>query len=215
MVEATPARQQIRDELVALAQTHINNWDSYASREFVSEECGFRFTSRQCDADGLTMTVSKATVPGLTLEQHRFFRENLMTQIPKMDDKITTFDCPDVDGLRCIIQQIKMPMIMSNRSIPQLYYTQENEDGTLVFIASSKGTESVVAAQAGVIKKNVVANNIINYTKLTPTADGCEWISVQCMDIAGSIPDAMKRQGAERQAKNAMFMIKLIRDRDL
>jgi len=85
----------------------------------------------------------------------------------------------------------------------------------LVFIASSKGTESVVAAQAGVIKKNVVANNIINYTKLTPTADGCEWISVQCMDIAGSIPDAMKRQGAERQAKNAMFMIKLIRDRDL
>ena len=215
MVEANPARQQARDELAALAQQHIDNWDSYASREFVSEELGFRFTSRQCDVNGLIMTVSKATVPGLTLEQHRFFRENLITQIPKMDDKISCIDCPDVDGLRCVIQQIKMPMIMSNRSIPQLYYTQENEDGTLVFMASSKGTEGVVAAQAGVIKKNVVANNIINYTKLTPTADGCEWVSVQCMDIAGSIPDAMKRQGAERQAKNAMFMIKLIKDRDL
>jgi len=50
------------------------------------------------------MTVSKATVPGLTLEQHRWFRENLVTQIPKMDDKVTCVDCPDVDGLRCVIQ---------------------------------------------------------------------------------------------------------------
>ena len=67
---------------------------------------------------------------------------------------------------------------MSNRSIVQCYYVIENEDGSLIFIASSQGLEDVVAAQAGVIKKNVVANNIINYTKLTPTADGCEWVSV-------------------------------------
>jgi len=49
----------------------------------------------------------------------------------------------------------------------------ENEDGSIIFIASGRGTEEVVAAQASNIKKDVVANNIINYTKLTPTADGC------------------------------------------
>ena len=131
--------------------------------------------------------------------------------IPKMDSKLTVTDLPDHQGHRCIIQHIKMPFMMSNRSIVQCYYVIEHEDGSLTFIASSKGLEEVVAAQASVIKKNVVANNIINYTKLTPTADGCEWVSVQALDIAGSIPDALKRQGAERQAKNAMMMIHLIK----
>ena len=131
--------------------------------------------------------------------------------IPMMDSKLTVTDCPDFDGQRCLIQHIKMPIMMSNRSIPQLYYLVENEDGSIIFIASSRNTEEVVAAQANKIKKDVVANNIINFTKLTPTADGCEWVSVQALDIAGSIPEALKRQGAERQAKNAMLMIQLIK----
>ena len=32
----------------------------------------------------------------------------------------------------------------------------------------------MTTAKADVIKKNVMANNIINYTTQTPTADGCE-----------------------------------------
>ena len=61
------------------------------------------------------------------------------------------------------------------------------------------------------IKKNVVAINHINYTKLTPTADGCDWVSVQCLDVAGSIPDMLKNTSKERQAKAAMQMIQLIK----
>ena len=79
-----------------------------------------------------------------------------------------------------------------------MYYLTENEDGSVIFIASWRDTGDIVTAQAAVIKKNVVANNVINYVKLTPTADGCNWESVQCLDIAGSIPDALKRQGAEK-----------------
>ncbi len=198
MVEAPNSREEHRQALVALAEKHIANWDSYASREFTSEEYGFAFTSRQTDHENLILTVSKATVPGLTLEHHRFFRENIETQLPKMDSKLSIKALPDVDGLMCVIQQIKMPMLMTNRSIVQLYRLAENEDGSIVFIASSMGTEDIVAAQAAIIKKDVVANNVINYVKLTPTADGCEWVSVQCLDIAGSIPDALKRQGAEK-----------------
>eukprot|EP00353_Schmidingerella_taraikaensis_P007566 CAMPEP_0185568294 /NCGR_PEP_ID=MMETSP0434-20130131/1300_1 /TAXON_ID=626734 ORGANISM="Favella taraikaensis, Strain Fe Narragansett Bay" /NCGR_SAMPLE_ID=MMETSP0434 /ASSEMBLY_ACC=CAM_ASM_000379 /LENGTH=62 /DNA_ID=CAMNT_0028182765 /DNA_START=268 /DNA_END=456 /DNA_ORIENTATION=- len=60
-----------------------------------------------------------------------------------MDNKISIVDCPPVDGLRCVIQNIKMPMMMTNRSIPQVYYVEETPEA-LVFIASSRGTESVV-----------------------------------------------------------------------
>lgn len=67
-------------------------------------------------------------------------------------------------------------MLMTNRSIVQVYYVLENEDGSLEFIVSSKDTDGVVAAQSSVIKKNVVANNIINYMRLTPTANGADWV---------------------------------------
>ena len=120
--------------------------------------------------------------------------------MPKLDPdgKISVTACEDFEGCKCIIQHFKMPMMVTNRSIPVLFYLKENADGTVEFIASSRGTEAVVAAQAAVIKKNVVGINVINYVKLTPTEGGCDWVSVQCMDMGGSMPDAMKRMGAER-----------------
>ena len=79
-----------------------------------------------------------------------------------------------------------------------MYDTQENEDGTFEFFSSSEETEELVEAQAKVVKKDVIANNIINYVKLTPVEGGCEWVSVQALDIAGSIPDMLKKQGASK-----------------
>ena len=52
---------------------------------------------------------------------------------------------------------------------------------------------------------------MINYSKLTPTETGCDWVSVQAFDIAGSIPDAMKKKGAEKMALAPMRMIQLIK----
>lgn len=48
-------------------------------------------------------------------------------------------------------------------------------------------------AQASKIKKNVIGNNVVNYIKLVLKPDGCEWTSVLCIDIAGDIPNALKR----------------------
>ena len=124
-----------------------------------------------------------------------------------MDEKISIVPIPDVDGQPAVIQHIKMPLILTNRSLVCVYYLIEHEDGSLETLASSKDTDEVVAAQAAIIKKNVVANNIINYSKLIPTADGCDFINVQCMDIAGSIPDVLKRKGAGISARNAMRFI--------
>lgn len=104
-----------------------------------------------------------------------------------------------------------MPMMMTNRSVPIVYYVIENADGSLIFVSSSRGTEEVVAAQSAKIKKNVVANNVINYMKLTPTETGCNVETVQAFDVAGSIPDALKKKGAERMALQPMRTIHLIK----
>ena len=147
------------------------------------------------------MTVAKAVVPGLTLDNHRIFRENLPTQLTKIGKNITITECPDINGhYRCLLQEIKMPMMMSNRSVVQVYYLIENCDahGSMIFISSSRSTDDIVAAQSAKIKKNVIANNIINYMKLTPTETGCCNVeTVLVFDIAGSMPDSMKRKGAD------------------
>ena len=54
----------------------------------------------------------------------------------------------------------------------------ENADGSMEFLSTSKGNDEIVTAMAAVIKKNVVANNVINYMKLTPIEGGCDWVSV-------------------------------------
>ena len=86
---------------------------------------------------------------------------------------------------------------MSNRTIPVLFYLKTNANGSVEFISSSQDTDEIVRQQAGLIDKNVVGNNIVNYTRLTPVKGGCEWVSVLCIDIAGDIPNTLKRQGAE------------------
>lgn len=154
--------------------------------------------SRQTDYEGCILTVSKASVPGLTLEKHRVFRENKHVLVPKIEDRLSFTLLPELDGQDCLLQNIKMPMIMTNRSLVNVYYLKENADGSLEYISSSRGTDQVVKDQASLIKKNVIAQNLLNYTKLTPTAEGCDWVSVQALEIGGSIPETLKKQGAEK-----------------
>ena len=113
--------------------------------------------------------------------------------IPLFDDRLTVVDCPDYEGKRCLITTIKMPFVLSDRSFVSLYYSIEKPDGSWVLISSSQGTDSVVEAHQSVFKKNVVANNIVNYTRLYPREDGIEFVYVQAFDIAGSIPDYLKK----------------------
>ena len=56
-----------------------------------------------------------------------------------------------------------MPMFMTNRSIPVLYYYREHRDKSLEFMSSSKETDEIVRVNQALIGKNVVGNNIVNY----------------------------------------------------
>ena len=194
-------------ELEALAESFIEKWDEYADREFTSNEYGFDFVSRQTEYEENVWTLAKAFVPDLTLDHIIHFRENMVDMIPLFDNRLTVFSRPDFEGKRCLITKIKMPMVLSDRSFVNLYYSINKPDGSLVSIASSKGSEEVVAASSSIIKKNVVANNIIQYVRSIPRDGGCDIIYVQAMDIAGSIPDALKRSAAADQARSAMTQL--------
>ena len=60
------------------------------------------------------------------------------------------------------IQKIKMPMMMTNRSVPVLLHTKE-EGNTFINVGSSQGTEQCIADNQSKIGKDVVANMIITY----------------------------------------------------
>ena len=58
---------------------------------------------------------------------------------------------------------MKMPMVISNRSIVTCYYEAQKEDGTRMLMNSSRGNEEIQAANASKIGKDVVATIGINY----------------------------------------------------
>ena len=95
-----------------------------------------------------------------------------------LDSRCTCVGLPDVDGNPCVLKTLKMPMMLTNRNVCEVFYFIENDDGSIIFVVSSRGNESIIEANADKIKKNVIANCIINYTRLTPTETGCDWVSV-------------------------------------
>ena len=135
----------------------------------------------------------------MTVNQHAYFRSNMKALVESSDKRLTLVPCPDYEGCLCFLQKIKMPMVMTNRVIPNLYYLVERQNGTIEWISSSQGTDAIVSQQASEIKKDVVANTIVNYAQFRPIEGGCEVWTVLCLDIGGSIPDSLKRQGASEQ----------------
>lgn len=115
-------------------------------------------------------------MPGLTLEHHKHFRENVASMVPLFDDRLSAEELPDFEGRQCTLTNIKMPMMISNRSIISLYYNYDKPDGSFVSVNSSRGTDAIVKQQRDKIKRNVVANNIMQYTKLTPRDGGCDFV---------------------------------------
>ena len=101
---------------------------------------------------------------------------------------------------------------MSNRSFVHLYYEKKNPDGSYEYINSSRDNQETVNMYANIIKKNVIANTLFDYRKVTPMPDGsCEWEATCCVDISGSIPPALQRAGAELMLAGAENLIYLIR----
>ena len=80
-------------------------------------------------------------------------------------------------------------------------YTIEDEgEGSITFIRSSRGMEDVVAASAADNTGSYdVGNSIIDYIKLTDTSVGCKWVSVLAKDTADELNAIATKNGVPRR----------------
>ena len=136
----------------------------------------------------------------------------MMENFKKMEgDRLTPEDLPTVAGVdKLVLMNIKFPFPMTNRSILNAFYFNDEADGSYWQCSSSKGNEALYEQYKSKIGKNVIAVNHIGYVAVKPTESGCEWSSVNMTDLSGSIPGMLKGKIANRQAKQAIGTINFI-----
>ena len=100
---------------------------------------------------------------------------------------------------------MKMPPLISNRSIITTFYETESDDGYRQVFHSSTGNEAIVdARKAEHIKKDTVATMILTYMASKPYEGGMELNQIIALDIAGRIPDFIKNKIATRLSNIGM-----------
>lgn len=174
MVESSPAnsRAQIQQELLAKAD---QLWAAYDTFNVVVEDASKNYEARQTVSEqGLTCTMIKYRVDGLTLEQWEQWTRDPTLVMTQLNSKMSREVLPDDDGHKVYLLKMKMPMMISNRSFVACYYDAEKEDGTKIIMSSSRGTENIATANASKIGKDVVANNVISYTSWKAYDGGIE-----------------------------------------
>ena len=150
------------------------------------------------------VSITKAEVPGLTLEKYHEFNAELPKHQSKLDKKQTITMLADTDGHMTYHIGIKMPMMLTNRSFFNVCHQYTNDDGAYIDLRSYMGSEEAIASAEGkkLAGKNVLGTNYIDYRILEPIDGGIKWTSVLCTNVGGSIPVYLQNQGASEMAAN-------------
>ena len=121
---------------------------------------------------------------------------------------------PDVDGHKCWLMKMEMPPMISNRSLVNTYYHSERPDGTIVFLNSSQGNDSMHEQLADKIGSDVIANNICTQTSYKPCEDGVgvHLTVLVSVDVAGMIPGFIKNKIAGRLANMGLIVVDYLKD---
>ena len=156
MVESAgdTARTALRKELRALALDHLEKHSTYDK----CDECDKTIkvngvdtkinlvTTRSWDASAKTyVVVCKGTVGGLSVKTFKSFRDNMVENILKMNGgRMTPEELPTVPGVdKVLLMSIKFPFPMTNRSMINAFYFNDEADGSYWTASSSKGNEAL------------------------------------------------------------------------
>ena len=121
--------------------------------------------------------------------------------------RLSSIALPDDQGCKMFHIKMKMPMMISNRSIITCFYEHELEDGTKLKFHSSQGNESAVEAQRAEIGKDVIGINEITWFSWKPYDGGLELKQIMKMDPAGMIPGFVKNKIAKRAAGGLLLLV--------
>ena len=205
MVNAAGRREQIKAELLAQAEQLMAGFDTY---DTVEEDASKNYVAKQlAGQDGNNITLIKYRADGLTEEQLEQWTRDPSAVSAAMDSKLTRVVLPEDEGHKVILMKLKMPMVISNRSIVTCYYEAQKEDGTRIIMNSSRGNEEIQAANADKIGKDVVANITLNYVSMKAYDGGIELCQINQSDPNGSIPGFMKSKMAKNKAKMLLNLV--------
>ena len=205
---AGKTKAEVRDVIMPIAEEQVGKFDSFTDEEYKATK--YDLVGHRGKYGEAPLAVTKGFAKGLTLDMHKAFREDIGTNITKMNSEMKYTLLEEIDGAKVYLQQIKMPMFISNRATISIFHTIENDDGSLIFFNTSVGNEDLYEKYKDKVGSDVQAINHFNYTKLVPGDGGCEVTMVTSMDVAGSIPDMIKQKSAGRMLRAPEKMIHLM-----
>ena len=174
------------------------------------EDKDIGYEARQTwEGDG-PVTVIRYKAEGFTKETWKTWAADPIGVQCKLNDIMTATPLEnneDMDGHPTFHLHMKMPMMISNRSVVTSFYEEECEDGSLILINSSQGNEAIIEEQKKLIGKNVVANAIITYTKGEFYDGGCNLVQVISMNVNGMIPNFVQKKIAKRLADTTKHLV--------
>ena len=135
------ARTAIRADLKAQANAHLEKHGEYEEVDAVEKTIKVNGTdhkialktTRLWDESAKTyVLVCKGLVGGLTVDMFKGFRDNMMENFKKMEgDRLTPEELQTVPGVdKLVLMNIKFPFPMTNRSILNAFYFNDEADGS-------------------------------------------------------------------------------------
>ena len=173
MVEsASKTRDEIQAELNKYADDQIAKWESMT---LYSDDKEKNYVIKQDWVDGVPLTVVKWNCKGLE-EKHVESWYNDVPQMFKLNPKNTYTRLEDDNGHMMVHVKVGTPMMVSNRAFVQTWYNQKCEDGSVIILSSSQYNEKILEEHKDKTGNSVIANMIIQYTKITPCEGGYELV---------------------------------------
>ena len=127
-----------------MADELLSGWDAAPVILEVPER---NYIAKQSIVDGVGCTLIKYRADGLTLEEWERWRQDPTGIGCAVNDRLTREVLADDEGRKVVHLMMKMPLVISNRSIITCIYEQEREDGWKTLFHSSQGNEEIVASR--------------------------------------------------------------------
>lgn len=141
----------------------------------IFEDPARNYVARQTfDDNGAAITIVKFRCDGFTEEHWNSWKHDPIQVQLAMNDRLMATRLAEVADYKCYHLQMRMPMMISNRSILTCFYEHLTSEGYRVVLHSSQGNEDLVESRRHHIGKDVVANNIITYMASKPYEGGME-----------------------------------------
>ena len=117
---------------------------SFESKQFYGNEPA-EWDKSYSTGKKIWYTVTKAKILDLKIKQFKHHSERRVDNAKVLDEKIKMHILEPLDGYSCTLTKIKMPMMYADRSVLNVYYPQDNEDGSHTIMSSSMDTAARAA----------------------------------------------------------------------